>query len=151
MVSTVANSVPPTAAERVLGAVIAAVWAAQFGAIATSSYLSTHAANVPPSAWVFLGVHLALAAAGVAAGLLAIRGTRAWKWWALVSGLAFLALADLGWFSLRNSYGEMIVYLMHYPRVGFSLLVMPPLAMLATLVALWTLVRDAFVRRHGRT
>jgi hypothetical protein len=100
---------------------------------------------------VFLGVHLALAAAGVAAGLLAIRGTRAWKWWALVSGLAFLALADLGWFSLKNSYGEMIVYLMHYPRVGFSVLVMPPLAMLATLVALWTLVRDAFVRRHGRT
>jgi hypothetical protein len=105
---------------------------------------------MPLNAWFFLGVHLVLAASGAAAGVLAMRGTRAWKWWALVSGLVFLFLADLGWFSLRNSYGEMILYLMHNPRVGFSVLVMPPLAMLATFAALWTVVRDAFGRRHSR-
>jgi hypothetical protein len=105
---------------------------------------------VPFNAWFFLGFHLALAATGVAAGLLAIRGTRAWKWWALGSGLVFLSLADLGWYSLRNSYGDMILYLVHNPRVAFSVFVMPPLAMLATLVALWTAVRDAFGRRHSR-
>ena len=140
---------PPTTALRVLGVVIAAAWAAQLGAIVTSTYLSARAANVPPNAWVFLGVHFALAAAGLAAGLLAMRGTRAWKWWALVSGLVFLSLAEFGWFSLRNSYGELVLYLMHHPRVGFSVLVMPPLATVATLVALWTVVRDAFGRRHG--
>jgi hypothetical protein len=63
----------------------------------------------------------------------------------------FLFLADLGWYSFRNSYGEMLSYLMHNPRVGFSVLVMPGLAMFATLVALWTVVRDALVRRHSRT
>jgi len=144
------HPVPPTTALRVLGAVIAATWAAQFGAAATSAYLSARTVNVPPDAWLFLGVHLVLAGAGIAAGLLAMRGTRAWKWWALVSGLAFLSMADLGWYSLRNNYGEMILYLIHYPRVGFSILVMPPLAIFATSVALWTVVRDAFGRRHGR-
>src|SRR5262245_47242193 len=139
---------PPTTALRILGVVIAAAWLVQFGAVAVSAYLSARIANVPPNAWVFLGVHLVLAAAGVAAGLLAMRGTRAWRWWALVSGLVFLFLADLGWYSLRNSYGEMVSYLMHYPRVGFSVLVMPALAVLATLFALWTIVRDAFGRRH---
>ena len=44
----------------------------------------------------------------------------------------------------------MILYLVHNPRVAFSVFVMPPLAMLATLVALWTVVRDAFGRRHSR-
>ena len=141
---------PPTIALRVLGAVIAAAWLCQFGVTAASTYLSAHAGNVPLDGWLFLGVHLVLAAAGVAAGVLAIRGTRAWKWWALVSGLAFLSLADLGWYSLRNSYREMILYLMHYPRVGFSVLVMPALAVLATLFALLTIVRDAVGRRHGR-
>jgi hypothetical protein len=141
---------PPTTALRVLGVVIAAAWAAQLGAIATSTYLSAHTVNVPLNAWFFLGFHLVLAAAGVAAGLLAIRGTRAWKWWALVSGLVFLSLADLGWYSLRNSYGDMILYLVHNPRVAFSVFVMPPLAMLATSVALWTVVRDAIGRRHNR-
>jgi hypothetical protein len=142
--------VPPTTALRVLGVVIAAAWAAQLFAIATSTYLRAHTVNVPLNAWFFLGVHFLLAAAGVAAGLLAIRGTRAWKWWALVSGLVFLFLADLGWYSLRNSYGDMIRYLVHNPRVAFSVLVMPLLAMLATLVALWTVVRDAIGRRHHR-
>jgi len=141
---------PPTTALRVLGVVIAAAWAAQLGAIATSTYLSAHTVNVPLNAWFFLGFHFVLAVAGVAAGLLAIRGTRAWKWWALVSGLAFLALADLGWYSLRNSYGDMFLYLVHNPRVAFSVFVMPPLAMLATSVALWTVVRDAIGRRHHR-
>jgi hypothetical protein len=130
--------------------VIAAAWAAQLGAIATSTYLSAHTVNVPLNAWFFLGVHLVLAATGVAAGLLAIRGTRAWKWWALVSGLVFLYLADLGWYSLRNSYGDMFVYLVHNPRVAFSVFVMPPLAMLATLAALWTVARDAIGRRQSR-
>jgi len=143
--------VPTTTALRVLGAVIAAAWLVQLGAVAASTYLTARTANVPPNVWLFLGVHLLLAAAGVAAGLLAIRGTRAWKWWALVSGLVFLFLADLGWYSLRNSYGEMVAYLIRYPRVGFSVLVMPALAMLATLFALWTIVRDAFGRRHSRT
>ena len=142
--------VPPTTALRVLGAVIAAAWLVQFGAMATSTYLSARAADVPPNAWVFLGVHLALAGAGLAAGVLAMRGTRAWKWWALVSGLVFLSLADFGWYSLRNSYGQLISYLLHNPRVGFSVFVMPPLAMLATSIALWTAVRDAFGRRHHR-
>jgi hypothetical protein len=142
--------VPPTTAFRVLGAVIAGVWVVQFGAVAASTYVSAHTANVPFNAWFFLGVHLVLAAAGVAAGVLAMRGTRAWKWWALVSGLAFLSLSDLGWYSLRNSYGEVLLYLMHYPRVGFSVLVMPALAIFATSVALWTVVRDAFGRRHRR-
>ncbi|HEY7238118.1 MAG TPA: hypothetical protein VH600_03045 [Burkholderiales bacterium] len=142
---------PPTTALRVLGAVIAAAWLVQFGAVAASGYLSARTVNVPANGWLFLGVHLLLAAAGVAAGLLAIRGTRAWKWWGLVSGLVFLFLADLGWYSFRNSYGEMLSYLMHNPRVGFSVLVMPGLAMFATLVALWTVVRDALVRRHSRT
>src|SRR4051812_29173209 len=141
---------PPTTALRVLGIVIAAGWAAQLGAIATSTYLSAHTVNVPLNAWFFLGFHLVLAATGVAAGLLAIRGTRAWKWCALGSGLVFLSLADLGWYSLRNSYGDMILYLVHNPRVAFSVFVMPPLAMLATVVALWTVVRDAFGRRHSR-
>src|SRR5258705_6404294 len=95
-------------------------------------------------------VHIVLATAGVAAGLLAMRGARAWKWWVLGSGLVFLSLADLGWYSLRNSYGDMILYLVHNPRVGFGVFVMPPLAMLATLVALWTVVRDAIGRRHSR-
>jgi len=142
---------PTTTALRILGAVIAVAWLMQFAAVAASTYLSAHAANVPPNAWVFLGVHLALAAAGLAAGLLAMRGTRAWKWWALVSGLVFLWLADLGWYSLRNSYGELLSYLLHNPRVGFSVFVMPPLAMFATSIALWTVVRDAFGRRHSRT
>ena len=137
-------------ALRVLGAVIAAAWALQFGATATSAYLSTRTADVPLNAWVFLGVHLALAAAGVAAGLLAMRGTRAWKWWALVSGLVFLWLADLGWYSIRNSYAEMVSYLLHNPRVGFSVFVMPALALFATLIALWTVARDAIGRRHIR-
>ena len=144
-------SVPPTTALRVLGVVIAAAWAAQAGAIATSAYLSARAANVPPNAWVFLGVHLALAAGGFAAGLLAMRGTRAWKWWALVSGLVFLSLSDFGWYSLKNSYGDLISYLLHNPRLGFSVFVMPPLALFATLIALWTVARDAFGRRHNRT
>jgi hypothetical protein len=130
--------------------VIAGVWIVQFGAIAASTYVSAHTANVPLNAWLFLGVHLVLAVAGVAGGLLAIRSSRAWKWWALVSGLVFLSLADLGWYSPRNSYGEMIMYLMHYPRVGFSVLVMPALAIFATSVALWTVVRDAFGRQHRR-
>ena len=138
----------PTAL-RILGVVIAAAWVLQFGSIATSTYLSAHTVNVPLNGWFFLGFHLLLAAAGVASGLLAIRGTRAWKWWALVSGLVFLFLADLGWYSLRNSYSDMIVYLVHNPRVGFSVFVMPPLAMLATFVALWAAVRDAFARRHS--
>lgn len=142
---------PPTTALRVLGVVIAAAWAAQLGAIVTSTYLSARAGNVPPNAWVFLGVHLTLAAAGLAAGVLAVRGTRAWKWWALVSGLVFLSLADFGWYSFRNSYGDLLSYLLHNPRVGFSVFVMPPLAMLATSIALWTAVRDAFGRRHHRT
>jgi hypothetical protein len=142
---------PTTTALRILGAVIAVAWLMQFAAVAASTYLSAHSANVPPNAWVFLGVHLALAAAGLAAGLLAMRGTRAWKWWALVSGLVFLWLADLGWYSLRNSYGELLSYLLHNPRVGFSVFVMPPLAMFATSIALWTVVRDAFGRRHSRT
>jgi hypothetical protein len=142
---------PPTTALRVLGVVIAAAWAAQFGAIVASAYLGAQTASVPAAAWLFLVVHLALAAAGAAAGVLAIRGVQSWKWWALVSGLVFLSFADFGWYSLRNSYGEMILYLMHYPRVGFSVLVMPPLAMVATLVALWTVVRDAFGRRHRHT
>jgi Kef-type K+ transport system membrane component KefB len=141
---------PPTTALRVLGGVIAGAWAAQLGAIATSIYLLAHTVNVPLNAWFFLGVHLLLAAAGVAAGLLAIRGTRAWKWWALVSGLVFLFLADLGWYSLRNSYGDMIRYLVHNPRVAFSVLVMPLLAIFSTSVAVWTLVLDAFGRRHSR-
>jgi hypothetical protein len=142
---------PTTTALRILGAVIAVAWLMQFAAVAASTYLSAHSANVPPNAWVFLGVHLALAAAGLAAGLLAMRGTRAWKWWALVSGLVFLWLADLGWYSLRNSYGELLSYLLHNPRVGFSVFVMPPLAMFATSIALWTVVRDAFGRRRSRT
>src|SRR5258705_4824688 len=37
-------------------------------------------------------VHIVLATAGVAAGLLAMRGARAWKWWVLGSGLVFLSL-----------------------------------------------------------
>ena len=142
---------PTTTALRVLGVVIAAAWAAQLGAIVTSTYLSARTGNVPPNAWVFLGVHLTLAAAGLAAGGLAMRGTRAWKWWALVSGLVFLSLADFGWYSLRNSYGDLLSYLLHNPRVGFSVFVMPPLAMLATSIALWTAVRDAFGRWHHRT
>jgi hypothetical protein len=44
----------------------------------------------------------------------------------------------------------MIMYLMHNPRVAFSVLVMPPLAMFAASVALWTAVRDAFGRQHRR-
>jgi len=139
---------PPLTPLRVLGVLIAAAWVIQFGSIATSTYLSAHTVNVPLNGWFFLGFHLLLAAAGVAAGLLAIRGTRAWKWWALVSGLVFLFLADLGWYSLRNSYSDMIVYLVHNPRVGFSVFVMPPLAMLATFVGLWTVVRDALGRRR---
>ena len=145
------REMPPTTALRVLGVVIAAAWLVQFGAVATSTYLSARTVNVPLNGWLFLSVHLLLAAAGVAAGLLAIRGTRAWKWWALVSGLVFLFLADLGWYSLRNSYGEMVSYLLRNPRIGFSVLVMPALAMFATLVALWAVVRDAFSRRYGRT
>jgi len=141
---------PPTTALRVLGILIAAGWAAQLGAIATSTYLSAHTVNVPLNAWFFLGVHIVLATAGVAAGLLAMRGARAWKWWVLGSGLVFLSLADLGWYSLRNSYADMILYLVHNPRVGFGVFVMPPLAMLATLVALWAVVRDAIGRRHSR-
>ncbi len=139
-----------TIALRVLGFVIAAAWLFQFVSVATSTYLSARTMNVPLNAWFFLGVHLALAAAGPAAGLLAMRGTRAWKWWALVSGLVFLWLADLGWYSLRNSYGELVSYLLHNPRVGFSVFVMPPLAIFATSIALWTVVRDAFGRWHNR-
>lgn len=138
----------PTAL-RILGVVIAAAWVLQFGSIATSTYLSAHTVDVPLNGWFFLGFHLLLAAAGVAAGLLAMRGARAWKWWVLGSGLVFLLLADLGWYSLRNSYGDMIVYLVHNPRVGFGVFVMPPLAMLATFVGLWTVVRDALGRRRS--
>jgi hypothetical protein len=96
----------PSTAPRMLGALIAAAWAAQFGVVAISTYLSAHAVGVPLNAWFFLAVHLVLAAVGVAAGLLAIRGARAWKWLALVSGLALFISCVALWRVVRDAFGR---------------------------------------------
>ena len=126
-----------------------AAWAAQFVGIAVSTYLSTQVRDVPRDAWLWLALHLVLAALGVAAGVLAVRGSRAWKWPALMSGIGFLAITDLGWYSLASKYGGVLSFLARHPRVGFGTLVMPPLALATSLVALWRVIGDVSARRRG--
>ena len=140
---------PPSTALRALGVVVAVAWAAQLAGIAISTYLSTQVQDVPADAWLWLVLHLFLAALGVTAGVLAVRGSRSWKWLALVSGIGFLAITDFGWYSLASNQGGVISFLARQPRIGFGVLVMPLLAVAISAVALWRVIRDAIAIQRG--
>jgi len=93
---------------------------------------------------------MALALLGVAAGVLAVRGNRSWKWLALASGIGFLAITDFGWYSLASKYdGGVLYFLVRQPRVGFAVLVMPLLAAAISVVAFWRAIGDAIATRRG--
>lgn len=133
---------PQVTSKRALGFLVAAMWTAQCISIAVSIYLSTKATDVPSDAWVYLWIHIIIAIVGVGAGVLMARGNSFWKWVAVVSGLAFLAITDFSWYSLATREQGYLSFFVRNPRIGFGVLVMPPFVLLVSFVAAWSLIRD---------
>jgi hypothetical protein len=89
----------------------------------------------PPPTLLYAGFLLS-ALAGLAAGVLAVRGVTYWRRLALAAGLAHVALADYAWSTVPGDRLDAIrAYLEHQPKVVFDGVVLPLLAAVFGVVA----------------
>src|SRR5882672_4302444 len=127
---------------RALGTLLTLAWGLQLLSIGLPTFLSISAEGVPANAWWFLALHVLIACIGAVGGVLALRRAAIWKWFALVSGVTFLAVFDFAWYSTAERVGGVAVFLLHFPRIGYSTLVMPVFALVFALVAGWKALLD---------
>src|SRR5882672_6594236 len=124
------------------GILLTVAWGLQLLSIGLSTFLSISAEDVLADAWLFLALHALIACIGTAGGVLALRRAALWKWFALVSGVTFLAVFDFAWYATAERVSGVAVFLLHFPRIGYSTLVMPVFALVFALVAGWKALLD---------
>jgi hypothetical protein len=135
---------------RALAVIVQVMWGAQIVSTMVALIKSLGTPDVPDDAWFFLALHIGIALVGVWSGVLLFRGSSLWKWPALGSSLILLMIVDYTWFTLPSKHGfGWWDFVTRFPRLSFSVFVMPVFAAIVAVIAVLRLAAGKRVASVG--
>jgi hypothetical protein len=130
---------------RIAAITLAAMWAVEAFFVGMSVAVLISSGSYAAGAWLWLSLHVAVALAGVASGILFFYRKPSWRWFAIASSLALLAITDFQWFSIftkASSVREALLFFLGHPKIGFGVILMPVFSVLVLFLALFHLTQE---------